>query len=704
MHQDERNNAELLVEIESLRERLAKLEAVDRKKSEAEQALLDSEEKYRNTMDAALVGIYVIQDLIFQYVNPTMAQLFGYLPEELQGVKSPIDLVVPEQREQVRQNLIHRAAGETGKPYEISCLRNNGTTFDGMVWGRAVTYRGQKASVGTLVDISTLKSAQKVLINHQAQLEEQVLEKTRELQQANAQLQRDIGARVRAEEALRQNEERLRSLINATEEDIVMLLDVDQHIQIANERAARGFGLTVPEILGRVLSDLLPAEVAAVREAKIKAVLTTGQPIQFEDQRGGLWFDSNMCPVFGPGGSPQAVAIFARDITRRKHMEGALARAKEEAEKASFAKSRFLAAANHDLRQPIQALSLLLSAFATKIIDETSARLVGDMATTVQIMKNLLNSLLDISKLEAGYFIPEKRNFHGLDFLHKLRTQFKVHAEEAGIRIRIFPSDAVLFTDEALLTRIIQNYISNAVRHSNGGKLLLCCRRSGNYRRIEVWDRGIGIPADQLEKIFEEFYQLGNPARDRHQGLGLGLAIARRIANLLGLRLDARSVPGKGSVFSVEVPIGSGFVDSERHLFADSISSPLSGAVRTVLLVEDDELVLNASSQLLMIWGFNVLCAQSAEEALELVARHREESLLAILDYRLPNGWNGVRLYSELQIIAGRPLPGILVTGDTAASQLREVKASGLPVLHKPVDSQELFRFIKLVIESQDKS
>ncbi|MCB1829024.1 MAG: PAS domain S-box protein [Gammaproteobacteria bacterium] len=575
MDTDGKSSAELESENAELQRRLAALAQIDAARLEAEKRLWECEEKYRNTMDAGLVGIYVIQDLVFRYVNPKMAEMFGYQAAELENKLSPADLVVPELRERIRNNLKRRAEGEPGIPYEIKCQRKDGTVFDATVWGKATTFNGNPASVGTLADTTALNNAKRELRRYQQELEQKVESQTRALKQSNERLKQDIAS--------------------------------------------------------------------------------------------------------------------------RKILEGELYAAKELAERASLAKTRFLAAANHDLRQPLQAFSLLISALLLTPLDDRAAQIAKDMRSTLQVMETLLNSLLDISKLDAGVFQPDLRHFAVRPFLQELRNQFRTIAEEQGTRIRLFPSEAIIYTDPSLLARIVQNLISNAVRHTPGGKVLIGCRRAGEYLRLEVWDQGEGIPADQLEIIFEEFYQLGNPARNRNQGLGLGLAIAKRMADLLKLRLHARSRLERGSVFSVTVPLGSGAGDfPPQQVIPDSVIG--IGCFGTLLLVDDDEHVVKASTKLLELWGYRVLPAADAIQALALCKHHGAAIEMALLDYRLPDGWTGVRLAAKIREVLGRNLPSLLLTGDTSAQQLQDVYSSGLPLLHKPIDPDELHRHIAAVL------
>jgi PAS domain S-box-containing protein len=532
------------------------------------------------------------------------------------------------------------------------------------------------------------KDAQRELLRQRQELEAEVVAQTAALREANRQLEQDIAERQQIEAELRASEQRFRALIDATAEDIVVLLDGSFRMVIVNERMARGFGRTVDQVLGKRMGDLMPAAVAAHREDMARQVLSHGRPVRFEDQREGHWFDNNICPVIGPSGRPEGVAIFARDITRRKAMEEALAEAKEQAEQANAAKSRFLAAANHDLRQPLQAMSLLVGALSYTRIDEQARAIARNMQDTLTAMEGLLNALLDISKLDAGIVVPQEQDFLASVFLHQLRNQFKALAADRGVKIRLFCRNDPLHTDPDLLERILHNLISNAIRHTRHGRILVGCRRRGARLRIEVWDRGEGIAAAELGRIFEEFQQLGNPERSVRQGLGLGLAIAKRIAALLGLRLDVRSQVGRGSVFFVEVPLATSARAAKVKDPPPETGLPARNA--TVLVVEDDSQVLLATARLLRLWGYRPICARHAEEALALLKDTALRPAMALVDYRLPGTRNGVQFLDEMSLHLGPDIPSLLLTADTAPERLREARTSGYPLLHKPVTASAL--------------
>jgi PAS domain S-box-containing protein len=674
-------------EARQLRSRVAELEDEAQRRQAAEAALAESEAKFFSTMDSTLVGMYIIQDLRFVYVNRTMAELFGYQVEEIENRLGPADLVVPEQREWVADNLRRRAVGV---PYEIECLRKDGSRFDAMVWGKGVTLGDRPALVGSLADISERKETQRELLRQRRRLEEEVAAQTAALREANQRLERDVAERSRIAVELQASEQRFRALINATAEDIVVLLDADLRMVIVNEQTARCHSKGVEEMLGKRKSEVQPSEVASEREERARQALTSGRPVRFEDQCAGRWFDNNICPVLGPNGESEGVAIFARDITKRKAIEQALAQAKDEAERANAAKTRFLAAANHDLRQPLQAMSLLVGALSYADIDAQAQRIAADMRETLTLMEGLLNALLDISKLDAGIVVPQERDFLGSVFVHQLRNQFKALAGAQGVRIRLFCRNDTLRTDPDLLERILHNLISNAIRHTRRGAILIGCRRRGERLRIEVWDSGEGITKEHQDQIFEEFYQVGNPERNLRQGLGLGLAIVRRVAALLGLPVGVRSIVGEGSVFYVEVPLSPRVRAAAVEESPAELDLPPRGL--TILVVEDDNQVLLATARLLRLWGFRAACARSAAEAMALLEEEGLRPDIAIVDYRLPGSMNGIELLDEMGLRLGLDVPSLLVSADTAPEWLREAQTSGYPLLHKPITPSALRR------------
>ena len=389
------------------------------------------------------------------------------------------------------------------------------------------------------------------------------------------------------------------------------------------------------------------------------------------------------------------ILLAIEDITERKHAAEALEAAKRQAEHANVGKSRFLAAASHDLRQPLQTISLLRELLAKKVKDETSLALVGKLDETVSTMSSMLDTLLDINQLEAGVVRREMIDFPINTVLEHLRTQFIFHAAAHGLGWRVVPNSLSVRSDPRLLEQMIRNLLSNAVKYTNEGKILLGCRRRGEKLRIEVWDTGSGIPEEELQAIFEEFHQLDNPARERSKGLGLGLAIVERLADLLGHAVDVRSRPGKGSVFAVEVPLLGRDAPTWRpqHVAPEAKESARqSGAI---LVVEDDPSVREMLALLLEGEGHRTTTAEDGRKALELAARGAIRPDLVVADYNLPKGLNGLQVVAGLRETLGHEIPAVILTGDISTDTLREIAQGGHLHLNKPVTAKELTDLIQ---------
>jgi signal transduction histidine kinase/CheY-like chemotaxis protein len=354
---------------------------------------------------------------------------------------------------------------------------------------------------------------------------------------------------------------------------------------------------------------------------------------------------------------------------------------KDELDKANRAKTHFLAAASHDLRQPMQAVVLLVESLQERIREPGTRRLVESIRSSVVSMAALLNAILDVSRFDAGTVKPELTHFPVAQVLDRLRGAFGGQAAQKGIALRVCTSSALVHTDAILLYRILANIANNALRYTLHGKVLVGCRHRPEGLAIEVWDTGPGIPEENLEDIFREFYQLGNPQRDREQGLGLGLAIVERTARLLGHRLDVRSRLGRGSVFSLLVPYGNALeVRPARPAAPDWV--PLLGCL--VLVVEDEKEIRSAMKILLQGWGCTVLTAASGAEARALLEREENAPDIILADYRLGGDESGIQLLDSM--VKRFPLAnGILISGDIAPQVLKEAQASGYTLLHKPL-------------------
>jgi two-component system, sensor histidine kinase len=354
---------------------------------------------------------------------------------------------------------------------------------------------------------------------------------------------------------------------------------------------------------------------------------------------------------------------------------------KEAAEQANIAKSKFIATASHDLRQPVHALGLLAGALQGHSMNEEMRRLVEQIGGSVTAMDGLFNSLLDISRLDAGVVETQIEDFPIEPLLERVCRDYLAEAEAKGLRLIWSRCSAIVRTDPFLLERILRNLVSNAVRYTDRGRIVVGCRR-GDRLRVEVWDTGRGIPLDQQREVFREFFQLGNLERDRAKGLGLGLAIVDRLAKLLDCPLILRSAPGKGSVFKISVPLAQG----QRLGAPIPQAAPMFAMPRGLILVIDDDPVIQSAMQsLLSSWGHDVIVAGSGAEMLDRIATRSRRPDLIICDYRLRDGENGIAVIKRLRSNYSERVPAALITGDTAPDRLQEAQESGLILLHKPV-------------------
>ncbi|MDF3069558.1 MAG: His Kinase phosphoacceptor domain protein 1 [Polyangiaceae bacterium] len=365
-----------------------------------------------------------------------------------------------------------------------------------------------------------------------------------------------------------------------------------------------------------------------------------------------------------------------------KQREQAL-EARSRAEAASREKSRFLAAASHDLRQPMHALRLFASAALGSKSDAERRQIVERIDASVGSLSALFDSLLEVSRLDAGALEPRLATVRLQALLGELVTEHASAAQQKGLALRLHARDLNVRTDAVLLGRLLRNLLSNALRYTDRGGVLVACRRRGNKARLEVWDTGVGIPADLQTLVFDEFFQIGNPERDRRNGVGLGLSIVARIAALLGYAVEVASRVGKGSRFAVELPLHDA-PESEKA----TRKLPIDGALFGVLVVvlDDEPEILTAMSLWLRQYGCHVVAAESLEQAREQLQAEGATPELLITDYRLRNGKTGMSAARELRAEYGPELPVLLVTGDSSV----DISGTGLKLLKKPVAREQL--------------
>ena len=368
-------------------------------------------------------------------------------------------------------------------------------------------------------------------------------------------------------------------------------------------------------------------------------------------------------------------------------------RASKVAQEANRAKSSFLAAASHDLRQPLQTLNLLQAALQGRLHDNESRALLAGIERSTSVMNGMLVSLLDIDRLETGSLRASISDFPINDLFESVAADFSQVVTDKGLEWRLVRSNIWVQSDRRILEEMVRNLLSNAARYTDRGKILVGCRRHGGRACIEVWDSGVGIMGEEIPRIFEEHYQGSGSAQ--LGGFGLGLAIVQRLANILGHRVDVSSSPGRGSGFSIEVPFGNR-LDLAEHSAGDrSENQSLSG---TVLVIEDEGSVRRAFDSLLRSYGLQVTSAPTVDDALQLVGGGRPAPDLVLSDFNLPGKRNGVESVKALRAALGRQVPAIVVTGDTRKEVIEMITACGLGVAIKPVNAAELRRLMSRML------
>lgn len=436
--------------------------------------------------------------------------------------------------------------------------------------------------------------------------------------------------------------------------------------------------------------------------AQFAFALPTMMPIalRYLFEGGGLWMLGPMCLfyllvmvgfaryIFQTVTNSIRLQIEKQELVQRLHDEkSASESARAQAEEANAAKSKFLAAASHDLRQPLQAANLLVEVLRREPDPAKVADVVEHLGGATHALEELLNELLDMSKLEAGMFRPEVGVVDLQDVFDAMAREMRPIADEKGIALAFARTRMKVLTDAPMLGRILRNMVANAIRYTQRGGVLVGCRRKGDHLAIAVYDTGPGIAPEHHEAIFREFYQLGNPERDRRKGLGLGLAIVDGLCRVLGHKLELASRVGRGTAFFVHAPIAV-----RDEAVPAPVRETASADLRdcAVLVIDDEPSVCHATIAVLARWGCRALAAESAAEALALMSAAAFEPDAIVADYRLREGRTGAEAIEEIRHSVGRPVPALILTGDTAPERLVEARASGYLLLHKPIQPGRL--------------
>jgi two-component system CheB/CheR fusion protein len=516
---------------------------------------------------------------------------------------------------------------------------------------------------------------------------EELLTSKEELQSLNEELTALNGQLQETLENSRTTSTDLQNVLFSTEV-ATLFLDAQLCIRFFTPATRAIFAVLASDI-GRPLADLrsLASDAGLLEDAA--AVLQGGAPrVQEIVTATGTWFTRRVLPYRAQNGSVEGVVMTFADITLRRESADALHAARALAEQASAAKSRFLSAASHDLRQPLQTLTLLQGLLARSVQSGSSAEvaeLVALLEPTLAAMSGMLNTLLDINQIDAGTLLPVPVDFALGPLLERLAQEFGYLARAQGLELRVVPTSLAIRSDPQMLEQILRNLISNALKYTRKGRVLLGCRRRGAMLSIKVWDTGIGIATHEQQAIFDEYHQVGNAARERDQGLGLGLSIVQRFAGVLGHKLAVRSVPGRGSVFTIEVPRVA--LSAVPAALAPDAAPARTG---TILVVEDDPDLRELLVRLLTAEGHSATAVVDGDAALALLARGGLRPDLLLTDHNLPGGYDGPRLAGVLRARIAPELPVVILTADVTTQALRAIASLECVLLHKPVKPDDL--------------
>jgi len=548
----------------------------------------------------------------------------------------------------------------------------------------------------------------------------------------------DITERYRHAEALRESERWIR-LITDQVPALIAYLTADLDYDFTNKVYEEWYRWPSGSMLGRNLREVHSAEHCQRLEPYFERALS-GESVTFEIAETNLagqerYMQRSYVPNRQADGTVTGLFVLIRDITERRRtaealhqayqnleqrvrertaeltslndqlkreidersqVEGRLREAKREAEQANLSKTKFLAAVSHDLLQPLNAARLFTSALQ----ERSGEVLVRNISQSLEDVETLLGTLVDISKLDAGVIKPDIASFDVSELLGNLAAEYRQVAASEGLALDFVPCGAQVRSDIQLLARILRNLLTNAIRYTPSGRVLLGCRRRRHSLWIEVWDTGVGIAADKLGEIFQEFKRGDVQRLHQDRGLGLGLAIVEKIARMLGHRIQVESVPGKGSRFAIEIPLARRVARSapEPERTADDLVERLRGS--RVWVLDNDASICAGMRTLLETWGCRVVTALSEEDLARQVDNFHAESDLLIVDYHLDDGLNGVDAVASINARRGTPLPALMITANYSNELKQQVRELGHTLMHKPVRPMKLKTALCHLIDS----
>jgi len=638
------------------------------------------EQSLTGILENSLNEIYIFdaESLHFIQVNKGARLNIGYTIDELKHL-TPVDIKPELTAEQFDALITPLKNGDKPKiEFESIHQRKDGTTYPVEVHLQSTLLNAVPVYFAIILDITERKEAERILRESHDLLELRVSERTADLE---------------AQKTYSDN-------LVSTLQGIVLLLDENANISFCNSYFEALSGYDAAEITNQSwIETFIPEAERAGMGEYFKNVLREGlnygyvNPIVLKngEQRQIQWYSRRLD---GASGLTHGLLCTGYDVTEQIANTNALETAKKDAEMAAATKSRFLAAASHDLRQPLQSLGLYMSVMMRQL-DQPDLLDVGrKMRLSLDTMGELLDALLDISKLESGGVAAHTRDVQLEDILQRIVADNVQQAEQKGLTLECVAEPCVIHTDPGLLERIVENFVTNAIRYTDDGKVRIECECSNDVASIMVTDTGIGIPEKELSSIFEEYYQLENNVRDRRKGLGLGLSIVKHIGRLLDHPVRVSSKVGDGSIFSVDVPLGNQAAHTDRP--AEEQPRRNRGQA-IVLFVDDDPAIVDATSMLLRVSGFCVHSALNGKEAMAHVEAGVKPDVV-VSDFRLP-GANGIEVVQQLRQAIVSDVPTILITGDTSGVEIQSANLANCTVLHKPVDTDRLISLLESLTE-----
>ncbi|WP_209427880.1 CheR family methyltransferase [Pararhodobacter sp. SW119] len=544
------------------------------------------------------------------------------------------------------------------------------------------------------VEAHSVDAAEALSLNEEFQsTNEELLASKEELQALNEEL---TALNSQLQETLERHRTTANDLQNVlySTDVATLFLDLDLNIRFFTP-AARDIFRVIPTDVGRPLADLAAVSRDDDLEADAHAVLASSDPGEREiEGAGGKWFTRRIQPYRAQRNQIEGVVITYIDITERKRTNAALVAAMDEAERANRAKSRFLAAASHDLRQPLQAMALLHKLLARQKRSTEGVRLAALLDQTLNSMTAMLDSMLDVNRIESGIVRPEMRPVAIAPLLRRLADEFGPQSDIKGLKLRLVQCKSWVRTDPQLLEQILRNLLSNALKYTQKGRILMGCRRRGDTLSVLVCDSGLGVAESEIKTIFDAYHQGEKAPAIADHGLGLGLSIVQRLADLMDHPVTVRSKQGKGSAFMISLPVVAPAPEVMQPAQEMQVTAETARQTGTILLVEDEESLRDLLAEVLETEGHTVIARENVQDSLAWASGDVAPPDLLLTDLDLRGGTSGLRLAQDLPDVLGEPVPTIILTGDITSETLKTIAESAFTQIVKPVLPEVLLAHI----------